>query len=103
MALAPPPGLPSPEDVAAPVVIYTTPRCGFCRAALALLQARGIEHLQIDVSGMPEARHFLHQATQQRTVPQVFVRGRSIGGFTELAQLDRSGELQRMLDDPEPS
>lgn len=93
----PPPGLLGPDDVSAPVVIYTTPFCGYCRAALALLRERGIDHVQVDVSGRPEARRWMLQVTRQRTVPQVFVGGRSIGGYTELAALDRSGELGPML------
>jgi len=93
----PPPGLPRPEDVSAPVVLYTTPWCGYCRAALALLESRGIEHVNVDVMGNHAARDWLAEVSGQTTVPQVFVRGRSIGGYTELAALDRSGELQRML------
>jgi glutaredoxin 3 len=93
----PPAGLPRPEDLGAPVVLYTTPWCGFCRAALALLRQRGIEHVEIDVVGNDAARDWLAEVTGQTTVPQVFVRGRSVGGYTELAALDRSGELGRML------
>lgn len=93
----PPLGLPTPDQVDAPVVLYTTPWCGFCRAALALLRSREIEHVEIDVRGNHAARGWLSAVTRQSTVPQVFVRGRSIGGYTELAALDRSGELDRLL------
>ncbi|MCA9710307.1 MAG: glutaredoxin [Myxococcales bacterium] len=92
-----PPGLPAPADVAAPVVVYTTRWCGYCHAALALLRDRDIEHVEIDVSGNHDARRWMREVTRQSTVPQVFVGGRSIGGYTELAALDRSGELDRML------
>jgi glutaredoxin 3 len=95
---APPPGLSGPADLDAPVVLYTTPWCGFCRAALALLRNRGIEHVEIDVVGNHAARQWLAAVTHQSTVPQVFVLGRSVGGYTELAALDRSGELRRLLD-----
>jgi len=78
-------------------VLYTTPWCGFCRAALQLLRQRGIEHLEVDVHGNRPARAWLATITRQHTVPQVFVRGESIGGFNELAQLDGSGSLSRML------
>ena len=97
LSASPPPGLPRPEDIGAPVVLYTTPWCGFCRAALALLRQRGIEHVEVDVVGNDAARDWLAEVSGQTTVPQVFVRGRSIGGYTELAALDRSGELGRML------
>jgi glutaredoxin 3 len=96
-APAPPPGLPRPEDLGAHVVLYTTPWCGFCRAALALLQQRRISHVEVDVVGNDAARDWLAEITGQTTVPQVFVRGRSIGGYTELAALARNGELDRML------
>ncbi len=92
-----PPGIPGPTDASAPVVLYTTPFCGFCRAALGLLQERDIEHVKVDVSGQPAARQWLRQVTGQHTVPQVFVKGTSIGGYTELATLDHTGELERML------
>lgn len=93
----PPPDLPTPDLLRAPVVLYTTPWCGFCRAAVALLRSRGIEHVEIDVRGNAPARAWLAAATHQSTVPQVFVRGRSIGGYTELSALDRSGRLDAML------
>lgn len=93
-----PPGLLTPQDVTAPVLVYTTRWCGFCRAAMDLLRARDIDHVEIDVSGNREARRWMLQVTRQRTVPQVFVGGRSIGGYTELAMLDDSGELAGMLE-----
>jgi glutaredoxin 3 len=96
-AAEPPPGLTRPQDVDAPVVLYTTPWCGFCRAALALLHHRGIAHVEIDVNGNDGARDWLAHVTGQTTVPQIFVRGHSVGGYNELAALDRSGELDRML------
>lgn len=98
----PPPGLTRPQDVDAPVVLYTTPWCGFCRAALALLRHRGIAHVEIDVNGNDGARDWLAHVTGQTTVPQVFVRGRSVGGYTELATLDRDGELDHMLAPSQP-
>jgi glutaredoxin 3 len=96
----PPPGLPRPEEIEAPVVLYTTPWCGYCRAALALLRSRGIEHVEVDVLGNHAARDWLAEISGQTTVPQVFVRGRSIGGYTELAALDYSGDLDRLLATP---
>jgi len=94
----PPPDLPGPVDERAPVVLYTTPWCGFCRSALALLRRRGIVHREIDVTGNPAARQWLAAVTRQSTVPQVFVHGRSIGGFVELLALDQDGTLMPMVD-----
>jgi glutaredoxin len=60
----------------------------------AAIQFRGKE---INVSGDHDARAWLVEATGRRTVPQIFIHGKSIGGFEELAALDRAGELQPLL------
>lgn len=82
-----------PEDFQEPVVVYGTPICGFCRMAKRLLTQREISFAWVDVSGDGDARSWLQEASGQRTVPQVFIHGRSIGGFSELSALDASGEL----------
>ena len=81
----------------ADVTIYTTPYCGFCYRAKHLLGKRGIAFEEIDVTGDAEARAMLAQKTGQRTVPQIFIKGESIGGCDELQQLDRSGALAGMV------
>ncbi len=73
--------------------IYTTDYCGYCRSAKSLLERRGIAYEEIDASSSDELREWLIATTGQRTVPQIFLDGRSIGGFTELAALDRAGKL----------
>jgi glutaredoxin 3 len=95
--VTPPSGIAPPEAFDEPIVVYMTPWCGYCRAALTLLRDRGIEHATVDVVGNTPARRWLLELTGRHTVPQVFVHGRSIGGYTELAALERSGELHRML------
>lgn len=92
-----PEGLAPPTSPDAPVVLYTTPWCGFCRAALALLQRRQIEFVNVDVMGNLPARNWLMQVTGRGTVPQIFIHGESIGGFDELAQLDGDGSLHSMV------
>lgn len=79
------------------VVIYTSATCGYCYAALALLQAKGVAYEKVDVTGDRQARAALRERTGRHTVPQVFVGGRSVGGFTELLALERRGELDTML------
>ena len=79
------------------VQMYTTRVCAYCVAAKRLLGARGIAYEEIDVSGDDERRAWLVRETGRRTVPQVFIRGESVGGYTELAALDRSGALAEML------
>lgn len=94
---SPPEGVPDPTSFEQPVVLYVTPWCGYCWAALRLLDGLEIPYAKINVTGNPAARRWLAQATEQRTVPQIFIRGRSIGGYTELAALNSSGGLAAAL------
>ena len=75
------------------VKLYTTPSCPFCVRAKRLLQARGIPFEEVDVGGDDALREEIMQRTGRRTVPQIFIDERSIGGFEELAVLDAAGEL----------
>jgi glutaredoxin 3 len=80
------------------VTIYTTRICGYCIAAKRLLAARKIAYEEIDVTGDEAKRAWLVEVTGGRkTVPQIFIRGRSIGGYDELKQLDLAGDLAPML------
>jgi glutaredoxin 3 len=79
------------------VEVYTTRHCAHCVRAKLLLHRRDIPFVEIDVSGDHEKRAWLVRATGRRTVPQIFIGGRSIGGAAELAALDRSGELTKLL------
>ena len=81
------------------VQVYTTVCCPFCVRAKRLLQARGIRYDEIDVGGDPEARADLVRRTGRRTVPQIFIDGRAIGGFEELAALDGRAELDPLVED----
>ncbi|HEY8379723.1 MAG TPA: glutaredoxin domain-containing protein [Nannocystis sp.] len=87
----------TPEELGADVVLYVTESCGYCRMAESLLTRREIAFVAVDVTDLPEARSWLIERTGRRTVPQIFVKGESIGGFTELAAMDRSGALARAL------
>ena len=79
------------------VKMYTTQWCPYCIRAKQLLKMRDVPFEDVDVAGDDETRAWLVQATGQRTVPQIFIGDESIGGFTELAALDRSGELDAKL------
>ena len=81
----------------ATVQVYVTERCGYCIRAKALLDKRGIPYEVIDVSHDEERRAWLVKASGLRTVPQIFILGESVGGYDELYELDRSGELQKKL------
>ena len=80
------------------VRIYTTTHCVFCRRATALLDQRGAEYTTIDVSSDVEQRAWLVEASGgRRTVPVIFIGERCVGGYDELAELDRAGELEGLL------
>ena len=82
----------------AEIEIYTTPFCPYCARAKRLLDQKGVAFVEIDLWQFPECRaEMVERAGGRRTVPQLFVEGRSIGGSDELAELERSGELDVML------
>jgi glutaredoxin 3 len=81
------------------VRIYTTRTCAYCVAAKRLLGARAIAYEEIDVTGDNAQRAWLVKTTGMRTVPQIFIGDKSVGGYHELASLDRSGRLRSMLED----
>ncbi|MBX3182846.1 MAG: glutaredoxin 3 [Polyangiaceae bacterium] len=81
----------------AEVLVYRTRFCPYCVRAVRLLERRGVAFQEIDVSGDDARRAWLQEATGQHTVPQIFIDQRPIGGFTELAALERSGELDQLL------
>ena len=83
--------------MAAAVKIYTTDWCGYCSAALRLLRSKGVEFEQIDVDGNAKLRRWLVEATGRTTVPQIFIHGEPIGGYTDMRDLDNRGVLDRML------
>jgi len=84
--------------VAAPAVtVYTGSFCGHCLRVLALLDRRGIAHAEVNVEDHPGLREELMAKSGRRTLPQVYVGGRYVGGADELAALDRSGELLKLL------
>jgi glutaredoxin 3 len=88
------PSFPLPESFSSPVVVYLTPWCPYCTMAKRLLEARKIRYSIVDVSGNNEARAWLRQHTGQSTVPQIFLHQKSVGGYTELAELDSQGGLK---------
>lgn len=65
--------------------------------AKALLSKKGVRYQEVDVSNDDEKRRWLMQTTGQRTVPQIFINEKSVGGFDDIAALDRKGELDPML------
>lgn len=86
-----------PHSTHHPVKLFTAPRCGYCMMAKRLLMSRGISYEEVPTQGKPEVRAWLASASGQNTVPQIFIHGQSIGGFTELSALDRAGQLMKLV------
>jgi glutaredoxin 3 len=80
------------------ILIYSTQFCGYCRAAKNLLRAKGLDYQEIDV-GADQAKRIemVERAGGLRTVPQIFIHGRHVGGYDELAALEREGKLNDWL------
>jgi len=74
--------------------MYTTRWCGYCVRAKTLLDSRGLDYEEISLDDDPVFRQRLLELTGGWTVPQILIDGRPIGGYTELWQLDRAGELE---------
>lgn len=85
----------------AKVVMYSTAVCPFCLMAERLLRAKGvaeIEKVRVDLD--PARRDEMMQRTGRRTVPQIYVGERHVGGYDDLAALDRAGGLEPLLAAP---
>lgn len=80
------------------IELYTTPFCGYCFAAKRLLTRKGVEYTEYNVAGDPSLRsEMFERSNGGRTVPQIFIEDRAIGGFEEMAELDADGELDQIL------
>jgi glutaredoxin 3 len=82
----------------AKITIYTTGFCSYCHAAKALLQKKGLDYHEIDVSyDSAERQRMTAIANGKRTVPQIFIGETHVGGYNELYALDRQGRLDPLL------
>ena len=81
-----------------PVEIYTSPLCGFCHAAKRLLTQKGVSFSEVDVLANPDRKpEMIQRSGGGRTVPQIFVGDTHVGGFDDLAALERAGGLDPLL------
>jgi glutaredoxin 3 len=87
----------------AKVQVYSKRNCAFCVRAKALLDRKGVAYEEIDAEGNDALRAWLAEASGQRTVPQIFVDGRPLGGFTDIDALDKEGRLDRILGGENPA
>ncbi|MEE4184952.1 MAG: glutaredoxin 3 [Gammaproteobacteria bacterium] len=81
----------------ATVIVYTTAWCGYCAAAKRLLNSKQVTFEEIAVDGNAELRAEIAERSGRHTVPQIFIDGRSVGGYDDIAALNASGELDRLL------
>ena len=84
-----------------PIVIYMKgnalfPRCGFSAAAVQLLQAHGEVHA-VDVLAEPELRDAIKEYSSWPTIPQVYIRGKFVGGSDIVRDLAERGELEKLI------
>ena len=82
----------------APITIYTTRSCPFCIRAKGLLRDKNASYDEIDVGADPSVRAQMTQrAGGRRTVPQIFIGDRHVGGCDDLFDLERQGKLDALL------
>ncbi len=79
------------------IKLYSTTNCGYCRAAKQLLSERKLAFTEIDCTTDQATRLRLVEETGRKTVPQIYLDGVPIGGYDDLARLDRSGELAKII------
>jgi glutaredoxin 3 len=81
----------------AEIVMYTKSWCPYCDQAKALLRGKGQSWTEIDIEAQPERRDEMIRRSGRRTVPQIWIGDRHVGGFDDLAALERRGELDPLL------
>lgn len=79
------------------VVIYTTATCPYCHRAKHLLDDKGVSYQEIRVDLEPELRAEMMERSGRRTVPQIFIDGKAVGGSDDLYALEQAGELDQLL------
>ena len=80
------------------VEIYTSPLCGFCRAATRLLKEKGVDFSEVNVLAQPGRKaEMIQRANGGRTVPQIFIGETHVGGCDDLYALESAGKLDALL------
>ena len=79
------------------VTLYTTGHCPYCVNAKTLLTRKGATFEEIDVGSSPQRLAEMLQRSNRRSVPQIFIGEHHVGGFDDLAALERGGELDALL------
>ena len=80
------------------VVIYTGPMCNYCSAAKHLLNKKKVSYTEFDIAVDPSKRQEMQEKTNgARTIPQIFIGEKHVGGYVELKALESKGELDTLL------
>ena len=80
------------------ITMYSTGVCPFCQMAERLLRSKGVSAIdKVRVDLEPERRAEMVERTGRRTVPQIYIGEKHVGGFDELSALDRAGQLDELL------
>ena len=81
------------------IIVYSGPSCGFCDAAKKLLGRNNLEYKEIDISTDPNLMdEMIKKAGGKRTIPQIFFEEHHVGGYQELRELEKSGNLFKSLE-----
>ncbi len=79
------------------ITLYTTRFCPYCIRARSLLGKKNVSYSDIGVDGRPELRREMMERSGRHTVPQIWIGERHVGGYDDLAHLERQGELDDLL------
>jgi len=79
------------------ITMYESRWCGYCRAARRLLDSKGWEYNSIVVDGEPALRAEMEAKAGRHTVPQIFIGEQHVGGYDDMAALERDGKLDAMV------
>lgn len=83
--------------MSASIKVYTWSNCPYCVLAKNLLSGKGVDFQEINLDGKDKELKALRERTGMRTVPQIFIDDKLIGGYQDLAALDMKGELDPLV------
>ena len=83
--------------MSADIIMYSTRFCPYCVRARGLLDSKRVSYTDIAVDGAPELRHEMMERSGRHTVPQIWIGELHVGGYDDLALLERQGRLDELL------
>ena len=86
------------SKITANVVMYGTFFCPYCMRARKLLKSKGIPYEELRVDSDKKLRREMERRSKRNSVPQIFIGGTHVGGYDDLAALNRKGELDKLLE-----